>query len=168
MPRLGVLLALSREHHGALVMARDARRAAAVDNSAVWMDTIARIEDYGRESMAEHFAEEERLLQLAGEKIDAKAVARFLSEHAELRQLAGSSCSLEPRARLSRFGELLGAHVRYEERVFFPQLEPHMHLSDLPHLPHLLPANAISTESSPLDPASPPTTSPNIQKGDIT
>ena len=126
MPRIGPLLALSRDHHGALVIGRDARRAAAGNDSAVWLETLARVEEHWRLSMAAHFVEEERLISLAREKLDADAVARVLSEHAELRVLAAGPCPLEPRARLSRFGELVSAHVRYEERIFFPQLQPHV------------------------------------------
>jgi hypothetical protein len=126
MPRVGPLLALSRDHHGALVIGRDARRAAAGNDSAVWLETLARVEEHWRLSMAAHFAEEERLISIAKEKLDADAVARVLSEHAELRVLAAGPCPLEPRARLCRFGELVSAHVRYEERIFFPQLQPHV------------------------------------------
>jgi hypothetical protein len=130
MPRIGALLALSRDHHRALVIGRDARRAAASGDSVIWADTITCVEDYWHRSMAAHFMEEERLIELAREKLDPDAVARILSEHAELRALANgpsplgpSPLTLDPQARLSRFGELLNAHVRYEERVFFPQLE---------------------------------------------
>jgi hypothetical protein len=137
MPRIGPLLDLSRDHHRALVLGRDATRAAATDNCAVWLDTIARMEDYWRRNMAAHCVEEERLIQLAGEQLDADAVARILSEHRELRVLAGGPCSSEPQARLSRFGELVISHVRYEERSFFQQLEP--------HVSHLPPASTIST-----------------------
>lgn len=126
MPRTGPLLALSRDHHDALILGRDAKRAAVMGNCAVWLDTIARVEDYWRRNMAAHCVEEERLIQLASEQLDADAVARILSEHTELGVLAGGPCSLEPQARLSRFGELVISHVRYEERSFFQQLEPHL------------------------------------------
>ena len=146
MPRIGPLLELSRDHHHALVMGRDAKRAAAVNDGAVWAETIACIENYWRDSMAEHFVEEERLIQLAREQLDADAVGRILSEHAELRALAGGPCMLEPRERLSRFSELVSAHVRYEERVFFPQLQLHAHA-----------AGATSAESLHPNPAYPHT-----------
>jgi hypothetical protein len=159
MPRADALLELSRDHHAALVLGRDARRAAASSDCTVWLDTIARVEDYWGRSMAAHFVEEERLIQLAREKLDPDAVGRILSEHAELRMLASSACSLEPRARLNRFGELVSAHVRYEERLFFPQLEPH-----LPSLSQLPPANPVSTAPSAPDPADPPTISSKISE----
>ena len=56
---------------------------------------------------------------------DSEAVARILAEHAELRMLAVGPCELEPAMRLCRFADLLKAHVRYEERTFFPQLQLH-------------------------------------------
>ena len=57
--------------------------------------------------------------------LDAESVARIFAEHAELRMLACGPCALEPIARLRRFGDLLAEHVRYEERVLFPQLQSH-------------------------------------------
>lgn len=40
--------------------------------------------------------------------------------------------------RLSRFADLLAAHVRYEERVFFPQVQLHLDAADsaAAHAPH--------------------------------
>jgi hemerythrin-like domain-containing protein len=46
-----------------------------------------------------------------------------MAEHSELRMLAAGPCDLEPVDRLRRFANLLRAHVRYEERAFFPQLQ---------------------------------------------
>jgi hypothetical protein len=126
MPRTGPLLALSRDHHSALVIGRDARRAAAGNDSAVWLETLARVEEHWRLSMAAHFVEEERLIRQARDQLDPEAVARILADHTELRTLAAGPCPLEPQARLARFGELVNAHVRYEERIFFPQLQPHV------------------------------------------
>ena len=68
---------------------------------------------------------EERLVKMAEDALDPDLVTRFLSEHAELRALADGSCGLSPADRLRRFGELASAHVRYEERVFFPHLQSH-------------------------------------------
>ena len=125
MPRTGALLSLSREHHASLVMARAARKAAESDDSAICAAAMTRIEAHWRTVLAAHFAQEEQLLQLAKEALDAEFVARILAEHAELRMLACGPCALELVARLRRFGDLLAAHVRYEERVLFPQLQSH-------------------------------------------
>jgi len=133
MPRAGALLSLSREHHTSLVMAHNARRAAN-DNenkgniaarSAAIASAVVSIEAHWYTLMAAHFEQEERLIKMAGDTLDPESVARILAEHAELRTLAGGPCVLEPVMRLHRFADLISAHIRYEERAFFPQLQSH-------------------------------------------
>jgi hemerythrin-like domain-containing protein len=106
-------------------MARAARKAAESEDSAAYSAAVERIEAHWQTVLAAHFAQEEVLVRLAEESLDAEAVARFFAEHAELRRLACGPCALEPAARLRRFGDLLAAHVRFEERVLFPQLQSH-------------------------------------------
>jgi hemerythrin-like domain-containing protein len=126
MPRAGALLSLSREHHTALVLAQTALRAAeaaeAGETGAV-RSAISEIEVHWHATMASHFEREERLIQLAEDGVDAQSVQRIMTEHAELRMLAGGPCQLEPADRLRRFANLIRTHVRYEERVLFPQLQ---------------------------------------------
>ena len=123
MPRIGALLPLSREHHTSLVIARDARHAAGENSPTSLSAAIERIENHWHSVLAAHFEQEERLIGIAGGALDPESVARILSEHAELRLLGSGPCELEPAVRLRRFGELLNAHVRFEERTFFPQLQ---------------------------------------------
>jgi hemerythrin-like domain-containing protein len=133
MPRTGALLSLSREHHTALVLARTALRAAdaaipegpdpAVSTADAIRAATAAIESHWHATMASHFEREERLIQSAKDALDAQSVQRITAEHAELRMLAGGPCELEPADRLRRFANLVRAHVRYEERVLFPQLQ---------------------------------------------
>ena len=133
MPRTGALLSLSREHHASLVMARTARRAAngeenkgnLVVHSAAMASAVASIEAHWHTLMAAHFEQEERLIKMVEDTLDPESVARILAEHAELRMLSSGSCTLEPATRLQRFADLISAHVRYEERTFFPQLQSH-------------------------------------------
>ncbi|SFF16222.1 hypothetical protein [Nitrosomonas sp. Nm166] len=124
MPRAGALLPLSREHHTSLVVARAARKAADDKGSAVY-SALVRIEEHWHAVLAAHFAQEEQLIHLAADTLDPESVARIFTEHAELRTLACGPCALEPALRLRRFADLLAAHVRYEERVLFPQLQAH-------------------------------------------
>lgn len=125
MPRTGALLPLSREHHTSLVMARAARKAADDNDNAVCLAAVARIEAHWHTLMAAHFEQEEQLIRLAAEALDPESVARVLAEHDELRMLACGPCDLEPAVRLRRFADRIVAHVRYEERVLFPQLQSH-------------------------------------------
>ena len=131
MPRIGPLLELSREHHSSLVMARDARRAAANPGDAAAISAmLARAESHWRTLLAGHFDREEQLITSMEIALDPEAVARVLAEHAELRMLASGPSALDPAARLARFGDLLAAHVRYEERVFFPQMQSRLDAAD--------------------------------------
>lgn len=125
MPRIGALLSLSREHHTSLVVARDARRVANTGDPAVLSTAIREIESHCATLLVRHFEVEERLLETVGTTFDAEVAARIRAEHEELRKLACNTCELTPIDRLRRFGELLGSHVRYEERTAFPQLQSH-------------------------------------------
>jgi len=125
MPRIGALLSLSREHHSSLVIARAARQVAENGDNAACVTMMQRIEEHWQTVLYEHFAREEQLLRLAADAVDATSADRILAEHAELRSLACGPCELDLPARVQRFGELLAAHVRYEERVLFPQLQSH-------------------------------------------
>lgn len=125
MPRTGALLSLSREHHTALVLARAARNAANDQDIAACSAVIARIESHWHTVMAAHFAQEERLIRCAIEMLDPESATRIFADHAELHMLICGPCALEPIARLLRFADLIATHVRYEERVLFPQLQRH-------------------------------------------
>jgi hemerythrin-like domain-containing protein len=123
MPRAGALLSLSREHHTALVLARTALRAADSGEAGAVRSAMCEIEAHWHATMASHFEREEQLIQFAKEDLDAQSVQRIMGEHAELRMLAGGPCEMEPADRLRRFANLVRAHVRYEERVLFPQVQ---------------------------------------------
>jgi hypothetical protein len=110
-------------------MARDARRAADNNDAVVMTAAVARMENHWHAVMAAHFEQEERLIGMAEDTLDPESVARILSEHSELRRLARGPCELEPAARLRKFADLASAHVRYEERVFFPQLQSHPYVA---------------------------------------
>lgn len=133
MPRTGVLLSLSREHHISLVMARNARRAAdnigckdnIPDRSAAVASGVAAMEAHWHTLMAAHVEQEEQLIKMAGDMLEPESVARILAEHAELQTLASGPGVLEPAMRLRMFADLIRAHIRYEERTFFPQLQSH-------------------------------------------
>ncbi len=125
MGRTGALLPLSREHHTSLVMARTARRAADDSSNAVCLAALADMETHWHTLMAEHCKREEQLIRIAAETLNSESVARILTEHAELHMLTCGPCLLEPTIRLRRFADLVVSHVRYEERVIFPQLQSH-------------------------------------------
>lgn len=125
MPRTGALLSLSREHHTSLVLARAIKKVINDDDQIACQEMAKRIEMHWHTLLAAHFAYEELLLQRAKEILNPESIARIFAEHAEIRMLADESSPIELPERLHRFAELIVTHVRYEERVLFPQLQAH-------------------------------------------
>jgi hemerythrin-like domain-containing protein len=112
---------LSDDHHAALVLAREMRRAGEANDAAAlaaaWKQARVR---FARE-LEPHFQTEETALfpalEAAGE---ADLARRAREEHARLRE----GIARPPDAAAARaFGSLLHAHVRFEERALFPRAE---------------------------------------------
>jgi hypothetical protein len=124
MKRSETLAPLSREHHTGLVVALALRRAGADDAGAARERFLAFFESEGRR----HFrVEEEILLPAFARHGDARRpeVVRVLADHVEIRSRAAAlaaDAAPQPDA-LHELGELLGEHIRHEERVLFPLVE---------------------------------------------
>lgn len=119
MRRSAELAGLSRQHHVALEHALRLRRATSDDATAVVERFLAFMDDDGER----HFAAEEDVLLpvLAGEG-EAHA-ERLRIEHRELRERVAQLRRSADVAAVAATGELLSAHVRFEERELFPHLE---------------------------------------------
>jgi hemerythrin-like domain-containing protein len=119
--RSEALAPLSRDHHVALEAALRLRRATADDVGPA----VARFAEFWNHAGAHHFEIEEELILPALPEGDAEwaaAVERVRADHAEIRARAGTldgSDVDDARA----LGELITAHVRFEERVLFALLE---------------------------------------------
>ena len=111
---------LSREHHLALRLALAAKRAVAAGDPAQIRAAATLCADAYGSDLEPHFSREESdLLPLLAQAGAGTLVTRTLDEHEEMRRLASRLNEADP-ATLERFGELLGAHVRFEERELFP------------------------------------------------
>ncbi|MBX3671186.1 MAG: hemerythrin domain-containing protein [Rhodocyclaceae bacterium] len=120
MRRAERLIDLSREHHGALSLARRLRRVADTPAS---VEALAKTVTQAWAGLGGHFAREEMDLLSELERFGELGLgARLRAEHLELRRLARNPAAW---ATLVRFGMLLEAHVRFEERELFPALERH-------------------------------------------
>lgn len=123
MKRSDELAPLSREHHVALEVALLLKRASAADAAQAQEAFLAFFEREGRD----HFRAEEELLlpAFAPYAGDGDAdVARVLDEHREIIRRAQRLTSAAGSAEdLRELGELLGDHVRHEERTLFPRVE---------------------------------------------
>jgi hemerythrin-like domain-containing protein len=118
---------LSHDHHVALEHALRLRRASEGDAAAVVARFLAFLVDEGRA----HFAQEEELLVPAVPDEHSVLVRRLYAEHEEILRRA-AALGARPEAGAAReLGELLGRHVRFEERELFPLLERRLSASRL-------------------------------------
>jgi hemerythrin-like domain-containing protein len=118
MQRIAELVALSHDHHSALVLARRCRQSrktgAEVGVEEAWRQVL---EAFPRH-LEPHFTIEEKHLLPALEKAGEEAlVQRVREDHAALRALVAEPAA-DP-VRVERFGATLEAHVRFEEREVF-------------------------------------------------
>ncbi len=122
MKRSPALTQLSREHHLALVLARRAQGMGLTDGERASSFMTQAVETF-RHGLEPHFQTEEGALLPALNSVgEHRLVRRALAEHEELRRLAGR-LEAQDAASIRRFGELLEAHVRFEERELFARAE---------------------------------------------
>ena len=123
MKRCPELQKLSREHHTALRLALQWRRAAesGIEESIVAASLHAR--DVFVSELLPHFREEEIYLLPRLEAAGATAVvARTLIEHRAMQRLV-RELEIPDGEVLLRLADLLTAHVRFEERELFEDAE---------------------------------------------
>ena len=122
MKRSAELAPLSRDHHEALEVALRLRRA----TEETLAEVIAHFLSFWSRHGEHHFVIEERLLLPALSDDDAEwaaATQRVRDEHAEIRKRAAALPGTRSLDAARGLGELLSAHVRYEERQLFPLVE---------------------------------------------
>jgi hypothetical protein len=118
MKRHPCLVPLSDDHHRSLVLARRLKTPAdSEDRRSLERETrqifVAELEP--------HFRVEERWLVPPLERAGGGLLARqLLDEHARIRELLAGTWTRESAVAL---GRLLERHVRFEERVLFPEAE---------------------------------------------
>ena len=122
MKRHPALLPLSRDHHHALVIARELRRA--TDATAAEAGAVFLSHWHAEET--QHFRLEEEILLPAyaayGDPADP-AVVRMLIDHMLIRRDASRLTDRPPLVLLHDLGVRLSTHVELEEREVFPLVE---------------------------------------------
>ena len=119
MKRHPALIALSRDHHTALVWAKRAQRSREADSTVLMAQLITVFDG----ELDPHFRTEERdILPVLERQGHHTLVAQTLEEHRILRAEVDkmrTGCA----ESLISFGAALVAHVRFEERIMFPAVE---------------------------------------------
>ena len=122
MKRHPSLAPLSRDHHDALLLASQLRRATAATAPAMAQLLLAEWETEERM----HFRIEEEILlpaYAAHGRPDEPAIMQMLLDHMLIRCEIAAIANAPELDRLHRLGERLAAHVRLEEREVFPLIE---------------------------------------------
>lgn len=124
MKRHPELLQLSREHHGALKLARNARLAAASGAGEAVLAAARQVAAQFPLELDPHFLSEELnllpRLEKAGEHL---LVDRTLADHGQLRRFAKILATQPDQETLASFASLLADHVRFEERELFEAVQ---------------------------------------------
>jgi hemerythrin-like domain-containing protein len=144
MKRHATFVPLSREHHDGLLLATRLKQGGAAllrlwSHDPNWQaETVVR---YFDDSLEAHFRVEEELLFPLAAALSGEGPAlaeRLVREHAELRDVVETFRRPQSqggiREDLVRFGTLLEAHIRCEERELFPLLEELLRAEELESL----------------------------------
>lgn len=128
MKRHPALTPLSREHHGALILARLLQKNAPI-YKGLPSDTDGKAEyalKFYSEDLIKHFEDEEKALKLVNginSELDL-LVETIFSEHQELHLLFQSINNHPDKAvHLDELGKKLETHIRKEERELFPLIQ---------------------------------------------
>lgn len=131
------LAPFSRDHYTGLVQAQHLKKAAE-SGAVARRKAIAEFVDAWDSEIAEHFADEERLLLELASDADRQ---RLLKEHQQLTDLAdqvrGLRRQTDPDAAVVRqIGQALDEHIRWEERELFVRLQDQLSDEQLAELGH--------------------------------
>lgn len=128
MKRHEALAPLSREHHGALILAQLIKKDAPVYRGLP-TDMEGRLHyavNFYTNDLTLHFSKEEAMLEKVGhcsESIGTLA-AEIIGEHADLKsRFLSLQTATDKEKAMDELGCLLEAHIRKEERVLFPLIQ---------------------------------------------
>lgn len=128
MKRHEALAPLSREHHGALILAQLIKRNAPAYKGlpTTIIDKAAYAIQFYKDDLKKHFKKEEEMLQKVRpvHPSIAKVADEIVNEHQLLKQLFLSlKDAADQEAVLNELGNELDAHIRKEERILFPLIQ---------------------------------------------
>lgn len=112
------LVKLSRDHHFGLLCCWKIRQG--LSKNIPYSRIRNFIVFFWKDHLEDHFETEDRILPSAG---DQGLQLQMDNEHREIRKLMNSISQCEDVKLLSDFEEALQRHIRFEERVYFPNLE---------------------------------------------
>lgn len=122
MKRHPVLQPFSRDHYSGLVAATHLKEHPG-------HDMISALIRLWEDEMQDHFLEEERLLAPLA---PADMAHRMFEDHEEIRSWINKARTGDMQdAEMVQLGTLIHNHIRWEERVMFPEIERNARISDI-------------------------------------
>jgi hemerythrin-like domain-containing protein len=114
---------LSRQHHNGLLAALLLKKGIAKEADADVM--VAFVIDFWTKDLKEHFEAEEQILipAMNNTSFDKSLNDQLLQEHALIRSYIASMHNVDKISSIKAFTALLEKHIRFEERIFFPEVE---------------------------------------------
>jgi hemerythrin-like domain-containing protein len=119
------LAPLSREHHDALLFTWKIKQG--LKNGTPPAEISDYIKWYWDNNLKEHFAQEEKIL-LPYVPGDGEMAKQLKNEHKTIRSLMLKEMN---KASLVLLADILNAHIRFEERIFFPYIEQTVSAAEL-------------------------------------
>jgi len=152
--RDAALVALSRDHHDALVQALALRRARAATDPAVPVRVAREFLAFVETDLRGHFADEEAVVLPVADAAAPVEAARARAEHREIEasvsELAAAlGTGREPGPLCGELGDLLHDHVRFEERGLFEALQRALAQEALADLGRALEAHRLARGRAP-------------------
>lgn len=128
------LIPVARDHHECLILAQRLMRGGSASDREWPPEPVlqaGRLADFFDRHLQQHFVIEEELVFPAARSTSMQAddlVSQLLNEHREMtRQIRDLAANPQvTAAELAAFGEFLNAHIRLEDRQFFPLMEAEM------------------------------------------
>lgn len=128
MKRHAQLQTLSRQHHNGLLASLLLKKG--INKHADIEIMSAFISEFWKIDLEEHFKSEEEILipALQQTAIDPHLTSRLLNEHTALRSLKDSISKKQTNNinLINEFATLLESHIRFEERIYFPEAEKYL------------------------------------------
>jgi iron-sulfur cluster repair protein YtfE (RIC family) len=130
MKRHESLAPLSREHHGALILAQLIKKGAPA-YKGLPTDTDGKVNyavNFYKHDLILHFSKEEAVFEKVKHADAAieKLADEIMAEHDALKnRFLSLETAADKQTALDELGHLLEAHIRKEERVLFPLIQEH-------------------------------------------
>ena len=124
------IASLSRDHFHGLLVARQIRKAKEGNKRELLSQMVEQLPIFWEKDLKKHFQAEEEILIPAVQSVTESCeeeIDHILKEHKKMEGLIGElrseNSTDDSIKKVTRFGNLIYRHIRFEEDIFFPKVE---------------------------------------------